>query len=72
VAAGSAAIARHCLNAGLLDEIHIHLVPVLLGSGVRLFDHLGDQSIVLELTKSIAADGVTHLLYRVMQPARNN
>jgi dihydrofolate reductase len=72
VAAGSAAIARHCLNAGLLDEIHIHLVPVLLGSGVRLFDQLGDQSIVLEHTKSIAADGVTHLLYRVIKTDRNN
>lgn len=72
VAAGSAAIARHCLNAGLLDEIHIHLVPVLLGSGVRLFDHLENQNIVLEHTKSIAADGVTHLLYRVIKTDRNN
>jgi dihydrofolate reductase len=72
VAAGSAAIARHCLNAGLLDEIHIHLVPVLLGSGVRLFDRLGDQNIVLEHTKSIAADGVTHLMYRVIKTDRNN
>lgn len=72
VAAGGATIARYCLNAGLLDEIHIHLVPVLLGSGVRLFDHLGIETIVLEHTKSIAADDVTHLLYRVIKNTRHH
>lgn len=34
-------IARQCLSGGLLDELHIHLVPVLLGRGKRLFEHLG-------------------------------
>jgi dihydrofolate reductase len=72
VAAGGAMIARHCLNAGLLDEIHIHLVPVLLGSGVRLFDQLGIDSVILEQTKSIAAEGVTHLLYRVVKRSHEN
>jgi dihydrofolate reductase len=72
VAAGGATIARHCLNAGLLDEIHIHLVPVLLGSGVRLFEKLGVDSVNLEQTKSIAADGVTHLKYRVMKHSHQN
>lgn len=41
VGVAGADIAQQCLNLGLLDEIHIHLVPVLLGEGIRLFDHLG-------------------------------
>lgn len=72
VAAGGATIAQHCLSAGLLDEIHIHLVPVLLGNGVRLFDKLGIHGIALEQTKSIAANGVTHLKYRVVKRSHQN
>jgi dihydrofolate reductase len=56
---------QQCLRAGLLDEIHIRLVPVLLGSGVRLLDHLGDDPVELECTRVVDAPGVTHLLYRV-------
>ena len=41
VAVGAASIAQQCIRAGLLDEIHVDLVPVLLGGGVRLFEHLG-------------------------------
>jgi len=41
VGVGAASIVHQCLRAGLLDEIHIDLVPVLLGGGVSLFDHLG-------------------------------
>ena len=41
VAVGSASIVQQCIRAGLLDEIHLDLVPVLLGDSVRLFDHLG-------------------------------
>ena len=41
VAVGAASIAQQCIRAGLLDEIHVDLVPVLLGDGVRLFEHLG-------------------------------
>jgi dihydrofolate reductase len=39
-----ASIPQQCLRAGLLDEIQLHLVPVLLGAGVRLFDHLGAEA----------------------------
>jgi dihydrofolate reductase len=39
VAVGAASIAQQCIRAGLLDEIHVDLVPVLLGGGVRLFEH---------------------------------
>lgn len=59
--------ARQCLKAGLLDEIHIHLVPVLLGEGVRLFDDLGTTPIELEQTRVVEARGVTHLSFRVVK-----
>ena len=48
VGAGAASIVQQCIRAGLLDEIHIDLVPVLLGGGVSLFDHLGTGPIDLE------------------------
>jgi dihydrofolate reductase len=67
VAVGAASIAQQCIRAGLLDEIHIDLVPVLLGDGVRLFDHLGTEPIELESTTVIDAPGVTHLTFRVVK-----
>jgi dihydrofolate reductase len=67
VAVGAASIVQQCLRAGLLDRIHIDLVPVLLGRGVRLFDHLGSEPVPLELTRVIEAPGVTHLDYRVVK-----
>ena len=60
-----AALAQSCLRAGVLDELEIHLVPVLLGEGRRLFEHLGADHIELELTRVLDAPGVTHLRYRV-------
>jgi dihydrofolate reductase len=67
VAVGAASIVQQCIEAGLLDEIHIDLVPVLLGGGVRLFDHLGTEPIELERTTVIEAPGVTHLTFRVVK-----
>jgi dihydrofolate reductase len=60
-------IAQQCIKAGLLDEIQIDLVPVLLGGGVRLFDHLGPEPIELERTRVVEAPGVTHLRFRVVK-----
>jgi dihydrofolate reductase len=60
-----AATAQSCLKAGVLDELEIHLIPVLLGDGRRLFDHLGTRHIELGLTRIVDAPGVTHLRYRV-------
>ncbi len=60
-------IAQQCIKAGLLDEIQIDLVPVLLGGGVRLFDHLGTEPIELERTRVVEAPGVTHLRFRVVK-----
>ena len=67
VAVGAATIAQQCIKAGLLDEIHIDLVPVLLGKGIRLFDHLGTEPIELKSTRVIDAPGVTHLTFRVLK-----
>jgi len=67
VGVGAASIAQQCLNAGLLDEIHIDLVPVLLGAGIRLFEHLGTEPIDLECTRVIEAPGVTHLTFRIVK-----
>jgi dihydrofolate reductase len=67
VSASSASIAQQCLKAGLLDEIRIDLAPVLLGAGVRLFDHLGAAPIELERTRVVEAPHVTHLRFRVVK-----
>jgi dihydrofolate reductase len=67
VGVGAASIVQQCIRAGLLDEIHIDLVPVLLGGGVRLFDHLGTGPIDLGISRVIEGAGVTHLTYRVIK-----
>ena len=59
---------QQCLNAGLLDEIHIDLAAVLLGAGVRLFDHLANTPVVLGNPTVVAGVGVTHLCYPVHRP----
>ena len=56
---------QQCLDAGLLDEIHIDLAAVLLGAGVRLFDHLANTPVVLRDPTVVAGVGVTHLRYPV-------
>jgi dihydrofolate reductase len=61
-----ATTAQQCLRAGLLDEMQIDLVPILLGGGIRLFDHLG-MKIELERTRVIESPGVIHLRFRVLK-----
>ena len=56
---------QQALNAGLVDEIHMDLVPLLLGQGIRLFDHLTIEPTDLEIIRIVPAPGVTHLRYRV-------
>ena len=59
-------IARQCLDAGLLDEIWVDLVPVLLGGGTPFFEQLGTAPVPLEGPVSVQqGTGVTHLRYRV-------
>jgi dihydrofolate reductase len=63
---GGASLVQQYLKAGLLDEMQIHLAPVLLGEGVRLFDDLGPERPQLEITRVIESPAVTHLRYRVV------
>jgi len=65
VVVASTTLVQQCLDAGLLDEIHIDLVPVLLGEGVRLFESLKIAPIELEDPQVSEGYGVTHLTYRV-------
>jgi dihydrofolate reductase len=61
-----AATAQLALAAGLLDELELHLIPVLLEQGRRLFDNLGPEHIELKRTRILEGeDGVTHIHYRV-------
>lgn len=71
-AAGTKSVAVHgadtiqqCLNAGLLDEINVDLAAVLVGTGVRLFDHLANAPAVLGDPTVVDGVGVTHLRYPV-------
>ncbi len=64
---GGAAIAQQYLKARLVDELNIHLAPVLLGAGTRLFEQLGAARIELERTRVIASPGATHLRFRVVK-----
>lgn len=59
-------VTRLALAAGVLDELHIHLVPVLLGGGRRLFEHLGTGPVELDRLSTLEGEsGITHLRYAV-------
>jgi dihydrofolate reductase len=62
---GGANIMRQYLKAGLLDEMHIHLAPLLLGGGIRLFEGLDPEGIELRRLSSIETPGATHLRFEV-------
>jgi dihydrofolate reductase len=63
--AGGASTVSQYLAAGLLDELYLHIVPVVLGAGERLFDGAGDP--VLEPVKVVGSPSVTHVKYRVIR-----
>lgn len=62
---GGASVIRQCLAAGLADEVHIDLRPILLGDGLRLFERSNAQPIELDSIEVSQSPGVTHLRYRV-------
>lgn len=64
---GGANAMQQFLKAGLLDEMHIHLVPVLLGEGIRLFDNMGAEHIELEKIGIIETPSATHIRFRVVR-----
>jgi len=63
--AGGAATVNQYLAAGLIDELRLHVVPVVLGAGERLFDGVAD--LTLEPIGAVGNDLVTHLSYRVLR-----
>jgi dihydrofolate reductase len=63
--AGGASTVRQYLRAGLLDELYLHIAPVILGAGERLLDDVGDPT--LEPVKVVASPAVTHVKYRVVR-----
>jgi len=63
--AGGASTVRQCLAAGLLDELHLHVVPITLGSGERLID--GIAGLAFEPIEVVASPAVTHVTYRLLR-----
>jgi dihydrofolate reductase len=64
---GGANVAQQYLTAGLIDELEIHLVPLFLGGGTRLFDNVDCRKVKLEPIRMIGGPAVTHLKYRVLK-----
>jgi len=64
---GSASAAKQYLAAGLLDQIEIHLIPMFLGEGLRVFDDAALSGVTLEQVRVVEAPGVTHLRFRVVR-----
>ncbi len=67
VALHGASSVQQALKAGLLDELYMSIAHVLLGEGVRLFDHFGATPIHLERIRTLETPGATHLTFRVMK-----
>ncbi len=67
---GGGATLVQFLNAGLVDEFHIAVAPVLFGGGVRLFEGIDPRAVGLELVETVPSSKVTHLKYRVLREGR--
>lgn len=64
---GGAKTVQQFLAAGLVDEIQVHIVPILMGQGIRLFDEREPASLKLRTTRVVESPEVTHLRYRVIR-----
>jgi dihydrofolate reductase len=65
---GGANTIQQFLNAGLVDEFFIHIAPVFLGSGIRLFDGIDKDKYDIQIAEVIPSDLTTHLRYKLYQP----
>jgi dihydrofolate reductase len=63
---GGASVIQQYLNASLIDELNIHLAPLMLGKGVHLFDKLETENFSLDINDTIHSASVTHLFYKVV------
>lgn len=66
---GGADTIRQYINAGLIDEFTLHIAPVILGDGLRLFDRLGPAILDAEQLEATSSRQVTHIKYRVVRPS---
>jgi dihydrofolate reductase len=64
---GGAGTTQQCIRLGLFDELHLDLVPVLLGDGLRLFEHLGTEPIDLQRMRVSESPLYTHLRFRAVK-----
>lgn len=62
---GGADMIRQCLSAGVVDELTIHLAPIILGGGAALFDGMQPDELALDIASVHAAPNTTHLTYRI-------
>jgi len=62
---GGAKTIQQYLNASLIDEFSIHIAPIIMGAGVRLFEHLDKSKFLFEIIEVVNSPTVTHLFYRV-------
>ncbi|AVQ97762.1 hypothetical protein OBCHQ24_01400 [Oceanobacillus iheyensis] len=67
VSIGTASVAQQCIKTGLLDGLDLHIAPVLLGKGTRLFDYIGEESVKLDSTEVIEGTGVIHVKYDILR-----
>lgn len=67
VVVGAPSIVKECLKLGMMDEIHIDLIPALLFDGVALFGHLGIQPVDLQVIEVNASAEVVHITFRVVK-----
>jgi dihydrofolate reductase len=65
----SPSIGQQLLRAGHIDEIRLHVAPVLLGAGTRLFENLGDEAVPLEMLETKMGPKATHLRYAISRGA---
>jgi len=54
------------LNAGLIDEFTIHIAPVILGSGIRLFDNIDRNKFDIQISQVLPSDLTTHITYKLI------
>jgi len=64
---GGADVIQQALKAGAVDELAIHVAPIIMAHGVRLFDHLSTADVTLQPVEAIQSPVVTHLRYRVVK-----
>ena len=65
--AGGAQVAQQYLKSGLLEEIMLHVSPLILGDGTRLFEGIGPEEATLETMEVVESPAITHIRYRVTQ-----